>query len=358
MPAPDLAIPIGKSALMNAMEIASQIPLAWQIAQWQRLATQLEACQLAHAWLLSGQAGLGKALFARQFARRLLCMTPTGSQICGECRNCRLSAQGDHPDIHLLEPEQGARHIKIEQIRHLADQIVKTSHGGGAKIAIINHAQQLNVNAANALLKTLEEPTPDTYLLLVTESPGSLSATIRSRCQHLQFHVPDHEQARAWLQRMLAADADDPERLLSATNNRPLLALALAEAGTLAQRSAFIDKICLLLQGRQAATALVVEAGKLGELAAIECFIETSSILIKALLPEALQQRPAVAPALKDLVQALQGDNSGGSKARLQQLAAFYQSAVAALRQLQSSANPNPQLVVESLLWQWQQILR
>lgn len=337
---------------MSNTEFAEQVPFPWQTTQWRRLRLQHEANQLAHAYLLAGPAGLGKALFASQFARLVLCLTPKQKQACGECRNCLLSAQGEHPDILSVAPEEGSRDIKIDQIRSLADYVVRTSHAGGAKVAIINHAHQMNTNASNALLKTLEEPTPGTYLFLISESPGSLSATIRSRCQRLQFHAPSFDEASDWLQQSLDADADSV-RLLAATNNRPLLAYELAGDGNLNAREDFISKLCELLLGQQSPQTVVSQALKFGESPAIECLLETSTILIKRLLNEDSQHQ--LDPAIAELLQSLQASKRN-RKHIVQRLVEFYESAVVAAKQLSSSANPNQQLILESLLWQWKNL--
>ncbi len=337
---------------MTTAETAEQIPLPWQTTQWRRLRLQREANQLAHAYLLAGPAGLGKALFARQFARLVLCLTPNQKQACEQCRNCELSAQGDHPDIHTVAPEEGSKDIKIDQIRKLADYVVRTSHAGGSKVAIINHAHQMNSSAANALLKTLEEPTPGTYLFLISESPGSLSATIRSRCQRLQFHAPTFDEANDWLQGVLDVDAD-PVKLLAATNNRPLLAYELAGDDNLNAREDFVAKLCALLQNQQSPQVLVSQAMKFGDSSAIECLLETSTILIRRLLVEDTQQHTD--PSVEDLLIQIQQSETS-KKDKVQHLMDFHHAAMDATKQINSSTNPNQQLILESLIWQWKNL--
>ena len=123
-----------------------------------------------------------------------------------------------------------------------------TSHAGGPKIVIIEKAHQMNASAANALLKTLEEPNPDSYLLLVTESVSSLMATIRSRCQRLQFEVPRFDESLEWLQGQLLGN-EDGTKLLVAADNQPLKALELASSDAYEVQQSFIANLCDLLTG-------------------------------------------------------------------------------------------------------------
>lgn len=349
---------------MLDLELANQIPLPWQTTQWRRLRLQLNDNQLAHGYMFSGPAGLGKAAFAKQFARLILCTTEDSKQACGSCKNCLLGKQGEHPDIVTIKPEEGARDIKIDQIRALANFLAKTSHAGGAKIALIDHAHQMNNSAANALLKTLEEPTPGSFLFLITDSPGSLSATIRSRCQKLQFQSPDFDQASEWLDQALD-DEYDSVKLLAATNNRPLLALELAGNGNLNARDEFITNFCQVKQLQQPLQELVTKASKLGEATAIECMLETASTMVKALLKTNSDEskKGADTPSSDDLmihpaVSELTSKLASGDKAKadLLLLSDFHRDSLDSWMQLQSSTNPNPQLILESLLWQWKNL--
>ncbi|MCY4356696.1 MAG: DNA polymerase III subunit delta' [Gammaproteobacteria bacterium] len=340
---------------MDIAEIAQQLPFPWQTKQWRRLWLQHDSNKLAHAYLLAGPAGLGKALFARHFARLMLCENPEQKQPCGMCRSCQLTLKNNHPDIRYLGPEEGSRDIKIEQIRDLADYAVQTSFAGGLKIAIINHAHQMNSSAFNALLKTLEEPVPGTYLFLLSDSPGGLSSTIRSRCQRLQFTSPGFDQACEWLQQYLDPEID-PVKLLVVTNNRPLKAIELAGDGSLSGREEFVHELCSLIQNKQNPQQLVNKAIKLGETTAIECLQETASGLIKGIIGMQLEStKDSPLREVLDRLAAFSGSASG-RKAQIRELAGFYQTTLEAVRKLRSGSNPNPQLLLESLLWQWKEL--
>jgi len=139
-------------------------PLPWQLDQWSQLSRAFAAGQMAHAYLLAGSEGLGKSLFAESFARTMLCLMPTTKEVagkevrvsCGECANCQKGGAGNHPDFVQIEVEEGSKNIKIDLIRWLSDFVIRSSHSGAVKVAIIQDAHLLNGNAANALLKTLE----------------------------------------------------------------------------------------------------------------------------------------------------------------------------------------------------------
>jgi len=338
-------------------------PLPWQLSQWAQLERARANQSLAHAYLFSGSEGLGKSLFARGFARRMLCQNPVpGSAAsqeattvaCGVCSNCQKGGVGHHPDLLWIEPEEGSRNIKIDQIRRLGEFVVRSSHSGGDKIAVLEQAHLLHGNAANALLKTLEEPNRDTYLLLVSDHPGRLVATIRSRCQKLSFPTPRPELVLPWLQGIIgAANADS---LLAAADGRPLTALRLAEGDTLEAREQFIQSVCDLKQGRKSLQQTIAMAVKIGEAEVLQHFSTFLTKLTKYSLVdctnaglaenESAQMRALIPAAL----------NESREQAIASALVHFYTEVEAARKQLASNANPNPQLVIESVLWRWSEL--
>lgn len=177
--------------------------LAPTLADLERTA---EAGRLGHAWLLTGAEGLGKLNLALVFADRLLRGSvgarppaPFGpTEIVAAMRDRRVPAD-HHPDLHMLAPEEDKKTIAVEQIRVVTEALTLKSLKGGAKCVVIEPAEAMTVAAANALLKSLEEPTPATYLLLVSHRPGRLPATIRSRCQTLVVRGPDRAALDDWL---------------------------------------------------------------------------------------------------------------------------------------------------------------
>ena len=166
----------------------------WLKDIWQRLWLQHQSGKLPHALLLIGAPNIGKTAFAMQFATALLCAQPaTSGEPCGVCHDCRLSASEVHPNIFKVIPEKEGQSIKIDQVREANEFVQQSSFKGKTRVVIFNPVNALNVNAANALLKTLEEPQEDAVLLLVCDQLSALPATIRSRCQQFVFRVPYQE---------------------------------------------------------------------------------------------------------------------------------------------------------------------
>lgn len=211
----------------------------WHSAAFDALLAR--AGRLPHALLLRGREGIGKLAFAEALADALLCenrqpMDPA----CGKCAACAWMEQGSHPDFRRLEPESLAEpveaeegsdrkkglQIEVDQVRSLTDFIQLSSHRRGAKVVLIHPAEALNVNAANALLKNLEEPPPQTYFVLVAHRWHQLLPTIRSRCEQVVLASPSRELARDWLERQKLRDAD---LALAHAGGAPLLALGFDE---------------------------------------------------------------------------------------------------------------------------------
>ncbi|EDY86352.1 DNA polymerase III, delta prime subunit [gamma proteobacterium HTCC5015] len=228
-------------------------PLSWHTPHWQSVAEQREQGRLPHALLLQGAAGVGKGLFARQLARGLLCQNAAGVAACGQCQDCHLSAIGQHPDWHEVTFERTkegklSREIRVDQIRALSDSLSLKSHSAGGKVAVIYPAHKMNVNAANSVLKTLEEPSADTFLLLVTDAPSRLLPTIRSRCQSIRFDVPSADQAEQWLASVVADQS--PQALLAMSGGAPLLARQAAEEGWLDERETWFEQLLDIARGK------------------------------------------------------------------------------------------------------------
>jgi DNA polymerase-3 subunit delta' len=220
-----------------------------RFAPWQKtvldnaLAAHAEN-RLGHALLLVGPAQLGKLEVATALAQRLLCTTPNADNLaCGRCRSCQLFAAETHGDFKRVsfEPnEKGDKlrtEISVDQIRRLGQWFSLTPQMGGAQVALIEPADALNIASANALLKTLEEPAPNRFLLIVTSKPGRLPATIRSRCQRLEFRLPARDVALEWL-RSKGNPEDSAAPALDAALGHPGLADDWLSNGGLALRKA------------------------------------------------------------------------------------------------------------------------
>ena len=220
----------------------------WQTGLW----TQLRERQplQPHALLIHGSAGIGKLALAEHYAQSLLCETTDPQRApCGECDGCRWFVAGSHPDYRRVEPESLARQpenvdepedpaaaagkrakpsseIKVDQVRALDGFLNLKSHRGARRVALVHPAEDMNPNAANALLKGLEEPPPGAFFLLVSHRPARLLATIRSRCVAFPVPTPDLAASTAWLQQQGAKDAG---LWLAFGSSAPLLALQYAQ---------------------------------------------------------------------------------------------------------------------------------
>ncbi|MGZ9151593.1 MAG: DNA polymerase III subunit delta', partial [Nitrospira sp.] len=160
--------------------------------------------RLAHAYLFYGEARIGKLMTAVRLAQALNCEQPSQTETpdsCGRCRSCLQIAARTHPDYFVIEPDPKAAtpQIKIEQVREIEQQFVYRPLIGERKICLIDDADRLTIGAANALLKTLEEPPGDSLFILVTSRLQALPITIRSRCQALRFTTPARTQVEAAL---------------------------------------------------------------------------------------------------------------------------------------------------------------
>ena len=213
---------------------------------------------LPHALLLHGKQGIGKLEFARALAQSLLCESPESDIGCGKCPACGWFSEGNHPDFRELLPEsmnedevdvdapvevdakekKKSKEIKIEQIRDIASFMTLTTHRAGFRVLLVHPAEAMNSAAANALLKTLEEPPPHTVILLVTDRIGRLLATIKSRCQRLMVPSPDEAMSLQWLKSQGVADAAGA---LSQAGGAPFEAMAYAAGDYQEVRKAFLQ---------------------------------------------------------------------------------------------------------------------
>ena len=205
----------------------------WQKSNWQILTTSHQNKRLGHGLLFHGANGIGKNAFAVEFAHWLLCEQPLADKACGECKSCQLIKADSNPDILTLYPEEEGKAIKVDQVRELIQKVSLTSHGSGYRVIIISPADALNINASNSLLKTLEEPPANTFLILISDTPSKLMPTIRSRTQMVKFDLPLEGESLDWLNQQ---NLENAPLLLKLSAGAPLAAAAMAKDEGLAVR--------------------------------------------------------------------------------------------------------------------------
>jgi DNA polymerase-3 subunit delta' len=175
------------------------VEVPWLSSQMEQLRRSRLAGRFPTGLLIADRRGAGGLWLAHYAAQVALCSGE--SPPCGKCRECRQFLSSQHPDFTTVGPIEESKYIRVEQIRDLTSELSLTAHGGGAGVALLYPADTMNANAANALLKTLEEPRAGLTLILVTEAPARLPATVLSRCQKLRIGAPSRAASIEWLNR-------------------------------------------------------------------------------------------------------------------------------------------------------------
>jgi len=326
--------------------------LPWQADAARSILSRRES--FPHALLVHGPRGTGKHAFALNLAQSLLCEGPRPDGLaCGTCAGCKLAIAGQHPDLMRIEllvidPEEDTIEvvdtIAIDRIRTLTEFVQLTSHRHRAKVAVIAPAERMNAAAANALLKTLEEPPAGTYLILVSDEPGRMPATLRSRCRKLAAPQPTRDESLAWL---AAQGIDAPDIALAQAAGAPLRALALSDAQVQTERRAWLAALSVPDRLSVPALAARIDAGgkeeRRARLAhALEWLIAWTADLARVAAGGAVRLNPDASAPLQRLA------------AQVAPLALFrYHRSLLQQRAIQ--AHPlQPRLVAESMLLDYQ----
>lgn len=209
----------------------------WLMPTYDKITTAFSQGHGHHALLFKADVGLGAESLVNAIAAFLFCQE--SQKPCGHCHHCHLFSAGHHPDFHLLAPIED-KDIGVDQVRDINEKVNQHAQQGGNKIILVQGAERLTEAAANALLKTLEEPRPNTYFLLQTDLSSSLIATIYSRCQSWVLNVPTLGVAQAWLQSQRDDEMVDIHTALRINYGRPLLALTTLEQGLIEKRREFL----------------------------------------------------------------------------------------------------------------------
>ena len=240
----------------------------WQRPLVQRLLDLQHRAQLPHALMIEPGSRSDSRDFGWLLAQALMCRSDSG-QPCGGCESCRLMAANSHPDFSFVTLERNPkregklnRDITVDQIRDLIHRLSLTGSQGQGRIALIYPAERMNREAANSLLKTLEEPAPGSTLILLTHHAARLPITIRSRCQYWRVDRPPREQARAWL-RDHGIDDDQIDAALELAGDDPEYALELAGSGFVAHYREFEQQLDAFLGERIDAVQLVQQQKQL-----------------------------------------------------------------------------------------------
>lgn len=236
----------------------------WLQPTFAQLVARRARGRLHHGLLLAGQAGIGKQQLAMQLAQALLCKQPSAQGSCGQCQSCHLFAAETHPDFSYLTSE---RQLGVDKVREGIGRLTATAQLNGNKVLCIPAAQTMTEAASNALLKTLEEPTGNTYLILVTDRLARLLPTIVSRCEKHLLQRPDEQTALQWLQQAGVAEATPA--LLAAYGGAPLhVQQALEDTQGISFRQ-FSEGLEALLAGQADAVTLASRWEKAGPQVAV-----------------------------------------------------------------------------------------
>lgn len=310
--------------------------LPWQASAWQRVCVQIADGKMPHGILLAGPSDSGKANFAAGLAAYLLCQGH--SKPCGECRQCNLVTAGTHPDLLEVTLED-SKQIRIEQIRALIHWATQTAQQGGYKVCTINPADKLNNQSANALLKVLEEPPPNTLICLVSDQPMRLLPTLRSRCQRIELGTPSQQEAVLWLQGQLDSSADI-ELLLSIAGGMPLRVLDAIDEDYLKLRLELSSHLVPLAKGDRSPidVAAVMAKEEVGRVLGLLYQLVSDSIALTLSGGKVIKNR--------DLSETIQQYSHLRSVSHRYKLLDHISEA---LGQLNGTSNPNGQMLLEGV---------
>lgn len=324
--------------------------LPWHHSAWHDLVRRQHHSGLPHALLFNGRQGIGKHAFALHVAQWRLCVQPHDEGACGHCHSCLLWQAGTHPDALICQPEEGSRQIRIDAIRHINQFLSQTPQISACQVVVIRPLEVMNLNAANALLKTLEEPPGESLLLLETERIGSVLPTLRSRCQRLVMAPPTTPEALQWLIEQ-GIDQGSAEWALRFNPQAPLQALQWCQTERVKQVQQWQQQLQQWSDRDIALQAISNDWAKLE-------FTDVIAWLHQA-VNDWLKQQMGIATNELMFAELFQGSAtlSGATvdKSKLLTLQKHCQTLHAQL--LSGHGNVNKTLTIESLLLDWRQLL-
>ena len=320
------------------MKETAMPPYPWQTEVWRNFCESITLGRLPHALLVHGVEGLGVEDLSHSMARYLLCQAPIEDVACGRCKGCTLISAGSHPDIFVLKREDAAQ-IKVDQVRACVEFVAKTSHFDHFKVVLVEEAERMNVNAANALLKSLEEPQGLTIFVLVSSQVNRLLATIRSRCQSVHVKPPKESDSLAWLAEQ---SVDHAKRLLNLAGAAPLKAKLWSESNFIDEFEQTCSDLCALINGMEG----VLSVSKRWQSKSLIELLEIQVLIIDSVIKSEFIALDGASLQHEELVQKLHA-----VEATI--LFRLREGLVAKVAQALSFSNLNESLVLEELAADW-----
>ncbi|NNM59301.1 MAG: DNA polymerase III subunit delta' [Legionellales bacterium] len=304
----------------------------WHQAAWQQIQNYQNEKRFPHALLISGVPGLAKKTFVERLARILLCEKQ--NENCTDCFSCRLADLRGHPDYSEMVPADDSKAIKIEQIRDIIDFISQTTNRSGNRVILIAPAEMMNIAAANALLKTLEEPPSGSHFLLISHSPAQLPATVRSRCQSIKIYPSFDEATVSWVAQQIQQDRVIAAALLERADGSPQQAVELAQQNINQIQQQLLDELAGLLIEPFQLLSIAVRWQKQGLLSVLDNLIRLLNNIVKQRVTLTGEQCLLASISLEKLIQ-------------------YTQYVFEVRKELILNPNLNPQLLSETLLYRW-----
>jgi DNA polymerase-3 subunit delta' len=328
--------------------------IPWNGDLWQGLVKRYHGAGLPHASLLLGNEGTGRRSLAFKLAKFLLCQasdkkTAQSNIYCGQCHSCKLMDAGSHPDYFICDQEAKGKQIKVDTVRKLNDFMSKTPQISACQVVQIYPLEAMNLNASNALLKTLEEPSGESYLLLIAERLGTVLPTIRSRTQRINLHPPQSEQALEWLsERLPNTSSEDLALALGQCAGGPLKAEQWLREGLLVQDAAYTSLMQKWLSGQQQLQDVSKALAKYDLPDTINWWTSLSLDIMKLGMGAHVMQisHPQQGEWIGQLVATVSKIKLLTLQKKLQEIAG---------RLAAGQGNYNASLLIESLLLDWQQ---
>ncbi len=237
-----------RTTVTNWVKVGRMRWYPWLRPDFEKLVASYQAGRGHHALLIQALPGMGDDALIYALSRYLLCQQPQGHKSCGHCRGCQLMQAGTHPDYYTLAPEKGKNALGIDAVREVTEKLNEHARLGGAKVVWVTDAALLTDAAANALLKTLEEPPAETWFFLATREPERLLATLRSRCRLHYLAPPPEQYAVTWLSREVTMSQDALLAALRLSAGSPGAALALFQGDNWQARETLCQALAYSVQ--------------------------------------------------------------------------------------------------------------